>query len=103
MAVPGVWGHWGRVGREVMKGIFLWMANILSVTDVVVSAKCLGIGSFHYKWQLQVVVIPLVLLIGPVVLWLINRRTDAEAALLSLTKQAFFVCFFVYPHICRYS
>ncbi len=87
---------------EATKRIFSRIASFLSVTDVVVSAKCFGIDSFHYKWRLHVVIIPVLMLSIPLIVWTVGRKTDSEAALVGLTKQAFFVCFFCYPQICRY-
>ena len=63
----------------------------------------LGVDTFHYKWRLQVVIIPLVMLSVPCTLYLIKRRANPIAALANLTSNAFFVVFFCYPRICTNS
>eukprot|EP01046_Picozoa_sp_COSAG06_P047708 COSAG06_NODE_6989_length_2685_cov_5.871230_3_plen_206_part_00 len=41
------------------------LSGIVSGLDVLSSAKCLGIDTFHFKWWLQVVIIPVALMILP--------------------------------------
>eukprot|EP01046_Picozoa_sp_COSAG06_P029962 COSAG06_NODE_2818_length_6234_cov_4.107253_1_plen_1276_part_10 len=88
---------------EMIKSVFKSLSNMLSVVDVVASAKCLGVDTFHYKWRLQVLFIPVMLMLGPLVLWLFKRRKDPTAASNNLTSHSFFVIFFCYPRICRYT
>ena len=63
----------------------------------------LGVDTFHYKWRLQVVIIPLVMLSVPCTLYVMERRANPIAALANLTSNAFFVVFFCYPRICTNS
>ena len=63
----------------------------------------LGVDTFHYKWRLQVVIIPLVMLSVPCTLYAMERRANPIAALANLTSNAFFVVFFCYPRICTNS
>ena len=60
----------------------------------------MGVDTFHYKWRLQVVIIPLAMLSVPCTLYLIERRANPVTALANLTSNAFFVVFFCYPRIC---
>ena len=60
----------------------------------------LGVDTFHYKWRLQVVIIPLIMLSVPCTLYVMERRANPIAALANLTSNAFFVVFFCYPRIC---
>jgi hypothetical protein len=100
-------GELGKVldfaAPEMIKGILASFSRILSVVDVLASAKCLNIDSFHHKWRLQVIWIPVVMMLFPLIAWVRTRRNDPIAALASLTSRSFFVVFFCYPRICRYT
>jgi len=64
------------------------------------AAHSLGVDSFHYKWRLQVVLIPLGLFLIASTLYLLERRSNAVTAAANFTSNAFFVVFFCYPRIC---
>jgi hypothetical protein len=70
------------------------LSGIVSGLDVLSSAKCLGVDTFHFKWRLQVVIIPAALMILPTAGFLFKWRKDRAAAMTSFTSQAFFVVFY---------
>jgi hypothetical protein len=70
------------------------LSGIVSGLDVLSSAKCLGVDTFHFKWRLQVVIIPVALMILPTAGFLFKWRKDRAAAMTSFTSQAFFVVFY---------
>jgi len=70
------------------------LSGIVSGLDVLSSAKCLGVDTFHFKWRLQVIIIPVALMILPTAGFLFKWRKDRAAAMTSFTSQAFFVVFY---------
>jgi hypothetical protein len=88
---------------KMISEVLASLSKAISVIDVLASAKCLGVDTFHSKWQLQVVYIPMAMMLIPIVLWLVERKEDAVDALKSLTSRSFFVIFFCFPRICQYT
>jgi len=70
------------------------LSGIVSGLDVLSSAKCMGVDTFHFKWRLQVVIIPVALMILPTAGFLFKCNKDRTAAMTSFTSQAFFVVFY---------
>eukprot|EP01043_Picozoa_sp_COSAG02_P018211 COSAG02_NODE_844_length_16583_cov_116.650267_7_plen_1394_part_00 len=87
--------------RELVTTLSGWLSGL----DVLSSAKCLGVDSFHARWRLQVVVIPLVMLIVPIFIFVFRRVVGQSqgAAVATLTSQLFFVVFYCYPRVCNYA
>ena len=89
----------------MIKGILKALSNMLSLVDVMASAKCLGVDTFHDKWRLHCLFIPVVMMLIPLGLWLKDegRAEPPRPALASLTSRSFFVVFFCYPRICKFT
>ena len=89
----------------MIKGILKALSNMLSLVDVMASAKCLGVDTFHDKWRLHCLFIPVVMMLIPLGLWLKDegRAENPGPALASLTSRSFFVVFFCYPRICKFT
>jgi hypothetical protein len=80
------------------------MKAVTTIFDIfLLKAKCLGVDTLHDKWLLHVVIIPLSLMIIPLTWWAKRHRSDPVGAVRDLTSHSFFVAFFCYPNICRYS
>eukprot|EP01046_Picozoa_sp_COSAG06_P015391 COSAG06_NODE_984_length_11197_cov_75.225806_7_plen_1198_part_00 len=79
-----------------------FVGKYLSGIDLLASAKCLGVDTFHYKWRIQVLFIPLFLVFVSSAFYFIQRRKNAAAARSDLDNAFFFTVFFCYPRICTY-
>ena len=71
------------------------MTSVEGTTDVrsvrrMVNAKCLGIDTFHFKWRLQVMMLPPVLVCGPLIYYCFERRNEPQAAGPKLIGRIFF-------------
>jgi hypothetical protein len=101
-------GELGRVLEftppEMFKALVDTLAAMfrLDVLDVFSSAKCLGVDTFHHKWIVQVVIVPLVVTLVPIVVFLIKRQKDHAVAADEIKGQLFFVVFLVYPSVCSH-
>eukprot|EP01043_Picozoa_sp_COSAG02_P036680 COSAG02_NODE_2703_length_8201_cov_9.957294_4_plen_1333_part_00 len=87
--------------RKLVATLYGWLSGM----DVLSSAKCLGVDSFHARWRLQVVVIPLMMLTVPIFIFVFRRVVGQSqgTAAAALTSQLFFVVFYCYPRVCNYS
>ena len=57
------------------------------------AGRSLGIDTFHYKWRLQVLIIPFLMFCVPWTLYVLERKANPTTAKINLTSNLFFVVF----------
>ncbi len=89
---------------EMFKGFADTFASVfrLSFLDVFASTQCLGVDTFHHRFVLQVAVMPLVVLLSPTILFLIQRMKDPTIDAAAVRGQLFFAVFLIYPSVCAH-
>jgi hypothetical protein len=89
---------------EQFKAVMDFIAKLVSGLDVLASAKCLGIDTFHYRWRLQVVLIPFGMMLVPIAIFAIKRyrRASKAEAWTAFISHIFLVLFFCYTPVCSY-
>ena len=91
---------------SLFTGVIDLLGQLMDAINIFSGSKCLGFDGFHYKWMMQVVVLPLVLLSVAFVAFHIERTRanaagiSAASAMVHFTANVFFIVFFTYPRIC---
>ena len=87
----------------MFQSLTIWLKDSLEVLDVFASAKCLGLDTFHYKYFMQVLALPTMLVLAAYVVFLLQQHTGSADAGKNFKGSCFFIAFFCYPKMCNFS